>query len=199
MTVAKRWRCLTCGFVWSKEAPPGTCPVCGAPGEQFSPIGRGKRRFLEDVFKSLWSHTHPILVHVPNGATPVAAAFLYLALLLSNRDLEQAAFYVLVMAFLATPVTAATGILDWKRRYGGRKVPVFYRKMGLAAGLFTLTGAAAVLRGLNPGLAGGGGSLLWLYAGIVTATLPLLVLLGHWGGKLAFEWKKFPKVAGGDS
>jgi len=199
MADERRWRCLTCGFAWSKAEPPAVCPVCGAPKDQFAPIGQGKIRFLGDLLNSLRSHIHPILVHVPNGALPVGAAFLYLALLTGSADLERAAFFVLVAILLATPIAGVTGFADWKRRYGGRKVPVFYRKIGLAAALFVLTATAVALRGLNPELFDRGGDLLWLYALLVSATLPLLVFLGHWGGKLAFEWRKFPKPAAGGS
>jgi ribose/xylose/arabinose/galactoside ABC-type transport system permease subunit len=125
---------------------------------------------------------------------PVGAVFFYLALLTGNRDLERAAFFVLVAVLLTTPVAGVTGFFDWKRRYGGRKVPIFHRKIGLALGLFALASAGAVLRALNPTLFERGGGPLFVYALIVTATLPLLVLLGHWGGKLVFEWRKFPEA-----
>lgn len=194
MAARKHWRCLTCGFAWPKEEPPGVCPVCGAPGDQFAPIGRGKGRFFRSLLKSLTDHVHPIVVHLPNGALPAGILFLYLALLTGSRDLERAAFFILVLVLVSTPVAGVTGYFDWKGRYGGRKVPIFHRKIGLAAGLFALELAGVVLRGGWPGLFGPGAALWWVYLVLVTATLPLLVLLGHWGGNLVFEWRKFPKA-----
>lgn len=192
----KKWRCLTCGFAWSKDEPPDACPVCGAPKSQFSPIGRGKIRFLRDVVES--SRVHPIAVHFPNGALPACLLFLYLFLLTGVRDFERAAFFLLIVVVVAIPVSLASGFRDWKRNYAGRKVPVFYRKIGLASGLLTLGVAGALLRGLGPGLFGPDGPLEWVYVLVLTAMLFLVVLLGHWGGKLVFEWRKFPKAAGAE-
>lgn len=194
MANPKRWRCLTCGFAWPKEEPPEACPVCGAPRAQFVRIGQGKVRFLEDVGQSILDHLHPLLTHLPNGAMPAGLLFLYLALAIGNAYLERAAFYLLVLVTVAIPAAAVTGFRDWKRRYGGRKVPIFYRKMGLAAGLFVLAFAAAVLRSLVPDLFVRGGAGWWAYVVLVTALFPFLALLGHWGGKLVFQWRKFPKA-----
>jgi uncharacterized membrane protein len=192
----KKWRCLTCGFAWPKDEPPDACPVCGAPGSQFSPIGHGKVRFVLDVVKS--SRVHPIAVHFPNGVLPACLLFLYLSLLTGLQDLERAAFFLLIVVVLAVPVSLTSGFLDWKRNYAGRKVPVFYRKIGLASGLLAFGVVAALLRGLGPALFGPGGLLQWVYVVILTSMLFLVVLLGHWGGKLVFEWRKFPKAAGAE-
>lgn len=201
MATRKHWRCLTCGFAWPKEEAPEACPVCGAPRAQFAPIGRGKVRFLVDLARSFGDHVHPLLAHLPNGAMPAGLLFLYLAAVSGNAHLERAAFYVLVLVTVAIPFTAATGYRDWKRRYGGRKVPIFYRKMGLAAGLFVVAAAAAVLRAVVPDLFAHGGGAWSVYLLLVTALFPLLALLGHWGGKLVFQWRKFPKAteAGSES
>lgn len=34
----KRWRCKVCGYIHEGEVPPETCPVCGAPKEEFVEI-----------------------------------------------------------------------------------------------------------------------------------------------------------------
>ena len=35
MAEVKRWRCSVCGYIHEGEAPPATCPKCGAGGEEF--------------------------------------------------------------------------------------------------------------------------------------------------------------------
>lgn len=33
----KKWRCKVCGYIHEGDEPPETCPVCGAPREEFEP------------------------------------------------------------------------------------------------------------------------------------------------------------------
>lgn len=33
--MAKRWRCLICGYIHVGEKPPYVCPVCQAPQKMF--------------------------------------------------------------------------------------------------------------------------------------------------------------------
>ncbi len=31
----KKWKCSVCGYIHTGEAPPDTCPICGAPKDKF--------------------------------------------------------------------------------------------------------------------------------------------------------------------
>jgi rubrerythrin len=31
----KKWRCIICGYVHEGDAPPDTCPICGADKSKF--------------------------------------------------------------------------------------------------------------------------------------------------------------------
>ena len=33
--MAKKWKCVECGFIHEGEYPPDTCPVCYAPSDAF--------------------------------------------------------------------------------------------------------------------------------------------------------------------
>ena len=35
----KKWKCKVCGYIHVGDEPPKSCPICGAPCEQFVPIG----------------------------------------------------------------------------------------------------------------------------------------------------------------
>jgi uncharacterized membrane protein len=151
-------------------------------------VGRGKARFVRDVWDTFL--LHPVAAHTPNGALPAAVLFLVLAFLWREPSLERAAFYLLVLVLGAVPVSAASGARDWKRRYGGRRVPVFRWKLALSGALFALCAAAVALRLAAPDLFLGGSPLRFLYAGLIFLAMVPAVLLGHFGGKLVFHWKK---------
>lgn len=36
--MAKRWRCLICGYIHIGKKPPYECPICGAPRKMFELI-----------------------------------------------------------------------------------------------------------------------------------------------------------------
>lgn len=187
MATEKKWRCLTCGFVWPKGAAPQACPVCGAPQDQFARLGEGKLRFLRDVYES--ARVHPITVHVPNGAVAVALLFLYIGLATGDASLERHAFYLLGFVVLVLPVSLASGLYEWKHRFARRKVDIFYWKIRLGIAALAAGLLSCVLRVAAPGAVGRGLSIA-----LFTAMLPLIVLLGHFGGKLVFEWRKPPKA-----
>lgn len=182
------WRCLVCGYLARGAELPGACPACGAPREQFAPLGRGKLRFLRDLWDTFLLHA--VVAHLPNGALPAAVLFLALALATGEAGLEQACFYVLLLVAATVPLSAASGVRDWKRRYGGRRVPVFPRKLALSALLLALLLGALALRLADAELFRRGGPVLWAYAALVFSSLGPAVLLGHYGGKLVFHWRK---------
>lgn len=184
----QRWRCLVCGYAARGSAPPQACPVCGAERSQFFPVGRGKVRLLRDVWDTFL--LHPVAAHTPNGVLPAAVLFLFLAFASGEPFFERATFYLLVLVLAAVPVTAAAGVRDWKRRYGGRRVPVFRWKLALSGLLFVLCAAAVALRLASPDIFLGGSPLRFLYAALVFLAMAPAVLLGHFGGKLVFHWKK---------
>jgi len=33
--LVRKWKCGQCGYIHTGDAPPETCPVCGAPKEKF--------------------------------------------------------------------------------------------------------------------------------------------------------------------
>lgn len=186
--VTQRWRCLVCGFVAPEGAPPEACPACGAERSQFFRVGRGKVRFLRDVWDTFL--LHPVAAHTPSGVLPAAALFVFLAFLWQEPALERTAFALLALVLVAVPVTAASGARDWKRRYAGCRVPVFRWKLALSGVLFGLCAAAVGIRLAVPALFAGQSPLRFLYAGLIFLAMVPAVLLGHFGGKLVFHWRK---------
>jgi hypothetical protein len=182
------WRCLVCGYAHDGAEAPESCPVCGAGRSQFVEKGHAKARFVRDVYDTFLFHA--VIAHVPNGLLPAGALFLTAALLTGNAHFERTAFHLVALTVLSVPLSALSGVRDWKRRYGGRKVPVFYRKMALSAALFALGLVAVGLRLTAPDLFDRGGGVKAAYVLTVFSMLGPAVLLGHFGGKLVFYWKK---------
>lgn len=34
----KQWKCVVCGYIHKGDAPPDSCPVCGAPKGKFKEV-----------------------------------------------------------------------------------------------------------------------------------------------------------------
>lgn len=132
-------------------------------------------------------HGHPIAVHIPNGLLPVSVLFTLLAVLLESASFATAARYNIIIVCLSMPVVVATGLIDWKNRFGGRITPVFLVKM-ICAGVVTLLSLAMTIWWIvNPqiyssGLAHNSIFLLLNLTNVATAGVA-----GWYGGKLVFH------------
>lgn len=131
---------------------------------------------------------HPIFVHFPQAMFPVAFAAFLVHAATGRGDFGVAAYIVAAFAVLLTPVTIATGFLDWKFRYRAYLTSVFKIKIVGSFLLLALGAAAVAVRTFLPGagavpLAGFG----WFYAGLLAACVVDCVILGHYGGKLVFH------------
>ncbi|GAB4279163.1 MAG: hypothetical protein Kow0092_34960 [Deferrisomatales bacterium] len=186
--MAGSWQCLVCGHVMEGPNVLEMCPVCGADPSQIVPQTHRLRRLLRDVYDTFLPHA--VAAHFPSGVLPAAQGFLALALLTGSRDLERTAFFLLILAVAVVPVSFATGLYDWKHRCRGLRVAVFYRKRKLAVALFVLGVAAVGLRATHPDPLAATGLAFGIYCALVFAMLPVVVLLGHYGGKLVFYWRK---------
>lgn len=183
-----QWKCNVCGYVHTGPEPPAVCPVCGAERVRFIPMETEKLNLLRDLYDTF--QMHPVAAHFPNGLVPTAALCLLLALLTGSACIEQAVFLLLAVVLAAVPVSLASGIYDWRSRFGGEKAMIFYKKIALALLLFSLALAVLGLHHARPDILHEAGGGRWLCVGLILAMLPVAVLLGHYGAKLAFQWKK---------
>lgn len=132
---------------------------------------------------------HAVAAHFNNGLLPSALLFLILTLVTGDPYFEHTVLHLLIIALCVSPVSFFSGLRDWRTKFHGGRAPIFYRKMWLSGILFLLVGSAAALRLTHPALLLEGGLCKWLYLGCLLGTLPVVVLLGHYGSKLAFRWK----------
>ena len=131
---------------------------------------------------------HPIFVHFPQGLFPVAFASFCVYLATGVREFEAGAFVCALFGLLATPATAATGLLDWWTHYKAYMTSVFRVKIVGAIVLLLLAAPAVLLRAFHPDLVllplGGLG---YLYFALLAACTATCVVLGYYGGKLVFH------------
>lgn len=133
-------------------------------------------------------HLHPIPVHFTQALFPAAFFSLLLYLLTGSGEFEASAHVMSLFALLTSPLTIATGFIDWKLRYGGQMTRTFRIKIIGAFLLVLLALPAVMLRLWHPEintlpLVGSG----WLYLGLLTACQPACIIVGYYGGKLVFH------------
>jgi uncharacterized membrane protein len=131
---------------------------------------------------------HPMFVPFASAMFPVAFAAFCVYLATGAREFEAGAFVCALFGLLATPATAATGLLDWWTHYKAYMTSVFRIKIVGAIVLVLLSAAAVLLRAFQPGLAllplAGLG---YVYLGLLAACTATCVVLGYYGGKLVFH------------
>lgn len=136
---------------------------------------------------------HPISAHFSNGVIPVAVLYMLLAILAADTFFEHTVKHLLIIVLLAIPVSFASGVYDWKSKFNGAKGPVFIKKIRLSVVLLVLCSTAVAIRFSTPDVAAEGGPLYWLYLASLFGMLPVVTLLGHYGGKLAVAAHKTAK------
>jgi len=140
--------------------------------------------FLKETYRSFILHA--VASHFINGLVPVAVLYLALTLATGNAYFEHTVVHLVVVTFCMIPVSFLSGIRDWRIKFKSSKAPVFYRKIALSVTLLILCIVTVAIRLGRPDLAAGTGAVAWLYRGCLFIMLPVVVLLGHFGGKLAF-------------
>ncbi len=191
--MAKVWRCTVCGHLHQGEIPPEQCPVCGMGSDSFAEVASEPAALTATptdvgLFKELLAvfMPHAVAAHFPNALIPTIWLFLLLFATTALPSFENTAFYLLVMSLLAVPVTMATGLYDWKSRFGGVMTPLFRKKIFLSCQLLISLGLAVGLYWSNSGILQQRGGLFWLFLLLLVIALASVVLLGHYGAVLVF-------------
>jgi len=138
-------------------------------------------------------HAHPISTHIPNGVLPISTVFLMLSVLFHFDQLGRAAFFNMVVVFLATPFVIFSGYNDWQRRLGGRMTKIIRTKMICAGTILVLSGVVVVWWAIDPTVATAASSNRWLFLFLNLVLLATAVVAGYFGGKLVFGYNTPPK------
>ena len=143
----------------------------------------GKKSLLKEMKETFF--LHPVAAHFSNGLIPVAVLYLLLTLPAGNPFFERTVEHLIIIVLLAIPVSFFSGLHDWTKNYKRAKTPIFLNKIRLSIVLFLLVASAVVIRLTVPEVMYHNDWLHWVYIALLFAMLPVVTLLGHYGGKLA--------------
>jgi FlaA1/EpsC-like NDP-sugar epimerase len=149
--------------------------------------------------QSLWKDMkktflfHAIAAHFSNGLIPVAALYLMLTIPTGNTFFEHTVEHLIVIVLMAVPVSFFSGINDWKKKYNAAKAPIFMKKIKLSVILFTLSLITVSIRLTVSDVMSTNTVLHWLYIVLLFSMLPVVTLLGHYGGKLSAQSRQSAK------
>ncbi|MBZ4218854.1 MAG: hypothetical protein LAC69_01495 [Chlorobium sp.] len=149
------------------------------------------RRLLKEMKKTFLFHA--IAAHFSNGLIPVAVLYLLLTLSIGSTYFEHTVEHLIVIVLMAIPVSFFSGIHDWKTKYRAAKAPIFIKKIRLSFVLFLLCASAVGIRLTIPDVMSRPGIEHWLYLALLFSMLPVVTLLGHYGGKLSAQSKQAGK------
>jgi len=138
-------------------------------------------------------HAHPISTHIPNGVLPISVIFLILSILFHFDQLGRAAFFNMVVVFLATPFVIFSGYNDWQRRLGSRMTKIIRTKMICAGIILILSFIVVAWWAIDPTVATAASPDRWLFLFLNLILLATAIVAGYFGGKLVFGYNTPPK------
>lgn len=138
-----------------------------------------KIRFLEIPF-------HALFVHFPTALYPVAIIFLILALVFDRDSFRDTYFYLMIIAAFFTPISHVTGIVEWKNKYRGAKTHIFINKIRFSLILSVVGGLCTAWYWFCPEILNYTGIYTIIFIMLNISTIPLIIYLGHLGGKLVY-------------
>ena len=133
-------------------------------------------------------HPHPMVVHYPIAFLMASSLFMLLYLLFKKTSFELTGYYLLLLGTISSPFAIGTGLLTWWINY--RLKPNYFvkRKIQLSFVLLPLEIFLILWRGLNPypPLQ----QVHPAYIVLMLMLIPVVGLLGHYGGQLTFPSEK---------
>lgn len=138
-----------------------------------------KIRLLEIPF-------HTISVHFPAALYPVAIFFLFLALIFDRDSFRNLYFYLMIIATFFSPISHFTGILEWKNKYRGARTHIFINKIRYSLILNVVGGLCTTWYWFCPEILNYTGIYNIIFIILNISIIPLVIYLGHLGGKLIY-------------
>lgn len=140
---------------------------------------------LEELFVRF--HPHPPTVHFPIALMVTTVILNLFYLVTGEPSFEKAAYYVLGLGLLFSPVSILTGLVSWKLTYKATMTHIFARKIQFSALLFPVALICFLWRTIDPDvLTGFTAPLSWVYLFLVLSLAPIAIILGYYGGKIVF-------------
>ncbi len=150
------------------------------------PIG-GRPPSLRVRLRNKDIHYHSLLIHFTNGLYPVAIFFMLLYLVSGKDSFRHTYFYIITLATLSVPFSYITGILQWRKKFQGMMIEIFYTKIRYGVLMFLLGAGATIWNFFSPEILAQGSLLTAVFVILNLAILAPLVYLGHLGGIIVYE------------
>ncbi|MBI4289131.1 MAG: response regulator [Chloroflexi bacterium] len=132
-------------------------------------------------------HLHPILVHFSVAYAIAFPLFNFLYFFTRTTSFEIAAFYMLIAGFATSIFGGLSGVFSWKVTYAGKRNTLFDMKLIYTGLLLAAITASLAWRILEPDILLTAGFQSYAYLALGTAQLPVVTLLGYYGGKIVFS------------
>lgn len=133
--------------------------------------------------KKILVHTHHISTHFTNGLFPAAALMITLFLYTGDPLFESTAFHCIAIGFLGIPFAYLSGVMDWKKRFQGRRTRTFDHKIAFGL-LFLILGAVTFFIRWSYGEEiNAAGAVKLVYVALIYILTGLATYLGHLGSK----------------
>ncbi len=129
---------------------------------------------------------HALSVHFPTALYPVAIIFLFLALIFDRDSFRSTYFYLMIIAAFSTPISHFTGIVEWKNKYRGARTHIFINKIRFSLILSVVGGLCTTWYWIYPEILDYTGIYNIIFIVLNISIIPLVIYLGHLGGKLIY-------------
>jgi len=136
------------------------------------------------ALKLLKTHPHPISVHFPQALFSLAPVFLILFYLFENAHFERTCYYLMIVGWITAVPAFATGLFHWVYKHGTSKKRLYVFKLAMSIVLLTYSAVVIYVHSTHGVLAPGAVDLTVLV--LYLLILPIIVSIGHAGGKIVF-------------
>lgn len=131
-------------------------------------------------------HWHVLLTHFPLSLFGVAFLFQVLHLFVFPECFELATNIMLVFGTISLVPTTMTGFHTWKQSYNSSRVPLFRKKIAIAAALLAISSSLTIWRITYIGTLQipNSGLVHWFYLGGIAILIIGSGAEGYYGGQL---------------
>ncbi len=131
-------------------------------------------------------HLHPMVVHFSEVLPILGAFFVFIFHLTGGREFETASYYMISLGLLSSLGCMATGFFSWSVTYERTLTPIFSRKIMLSIILSVIVSLLFIWRTFDPDILTRFSTVTPFYAILIYAAVPVVVILGHYGGKIVY-------------
>jgi len=131
-------------------------------------------------------HIHPISAHFPSAFFPFSVLFIILVIIKEDSAFVTGVKYTQLAGAVTNPIAMASGLIDWKSKYKGAKVPIFKKKILFSSIAQTLAFLCVAWSYLMPGVLEADNFLIYLFLLLTILSTVFTFLVGRWGARLVY-------------